>query len=255
MGSAFRMRGHRFAAAHRTGDALQRAEHTLNCSFTVNVRKPAGKPMSAFMQGFNYMRHSMAVPNKGWRKTWYAIKHGGTRVQEMLDPYRPWLLTKTKDRRIYAVVRTEQAPNPDSRITLDPEARDALGMPKARLNWATTELDKHSVAATMRGLDRELRRLGLASVTPSPWLNDQATPWEFDPLISKNPIAGYHHMGTTRMSTDASQGVVDADGKVHGIGNLYVAGSSVFPTGGWANPTLTILALSLRLADHLAKRG
>ncbi len=59
-------------------------------------------------------------------------------------------------------------------------------------------------------------------------------------------------MGTTRMSQDPKQGVVDPDGKVHGIANLYMAGSSVFPTGGWANPTLTILALSMRLGDHLA---
>ena len=71
-------------------------------------------------------------------------------------------------------------------------------------------------------------------------------------MISKNPIGGYHHMGTTRMGADAAQSVVDANLKVHGLANLYMAGSSVFPTGGWVNPTLTILALSFRLADHLA---
>jgi choline dehydrogenase-like flavoprotein len=62
---------------------------------------------------------------------------------------------------------------------------------------------------------------------------------------------GSHHMGTTRMSDDARQGVVDRNGKVHGMDNLYVAGSSVFPTSGASNPTLTLLALTLRLADHL----
>ncbi len=62
---------------------------------------------------------------------------------------------------------------------------------------------------------------------------------------------GHHHMGTTRMSTDPSSGVVDADGRVHGVENLFVCGSSVFPTGGYANPTLTILAMAYRLADHL----
>ena len=61
----------------------------------------------------------------------------------------------------------------------------------------------------------------------------------------------YHHMGTTRMSDDAAHGVVDANCRVHGIGNLYVAGSSVFPTAGYANPTLTIVALAARLADCL----
>jgi len=62
---------------------------------------------------------------------------------------------------------------------------------------------------------------------------------------------GFHHLGTTRMAADPRAGVVDADCRVHGVANLYIAGSSVFPTGGCANPTLTIVALALRLADHL----
>ena len=62
---------------------------------------------------------------------------------------------------------------------------------------------------------------------------------------------GAHHMGTTRMHDDPRQGVVDRNSKVHGVDNLYVAGSSVFPTSGAANPTLTLVALTLRLADHL----
>lgn len=253
-GKSFRHRGRRFAAAFRPGEPLQRSEETLNVSFTVNVRKPAGKPLGAFVRGFNYMRHSMAAPNRAWRKAWYAIKLSGAAMQERVDPYRPWLLTKISDRRIYTVVRCEQAPNPESRITLDADSRDALGKPRVRLHWAVTPLEKHSVRVAMGAFDSELRRLGLGRLEPSPWLQDPNLDWVFDPLISKNSIAGYHHMGTTRMSTDPATGVVDADGKVHGIANLYVAGSSVFPTCGWANPTLTILALSLRLADHLASR-
>jgi choline dehydrogenase-like flavoprotein len=64
----------------------------------------------------------------------------------------------------------------------------------------------------------------------------------------------HHHVGTTRMHADARLGVVDADSRVHGLANLFVTGSSVFPTGGFANPTLTIVALALRLADHLEAR-
>ena len=86
---------------------------------------------------------------------------------------------------------------------------------------------------------------------PAEWLSDGRPEWPVDPTVSNHPIGGYHHMGTTRMSADPALGVVDADCRVHGYGNLYVAGSSVFPTGGWANPTLTILALVLRLAAHL----
>ena len=65
---------------------------------------------------------------------------------------------------------------------------------------------------------------------------------------------GKHHMGTTRMHVDAEQGVVDPDCRLHSVANVYLAGSSVFPTGGYANPTLTIVALAIRLADHLKSR-
>ena len=106
----------------------------------------------------------------------------------------------------------------------------------------------------METFGAELRRLGLGDVAPSPWLFDDSVPWEFDRLVSKNPIGGYHHMGTTRMSVDPKAGVTDGDSKVHGLANLHVAGSSLFPTGGWANPTLTILALAFRTADHLHAR-
>ena len=64
----------------------------------------------------------------------------------------------------------------------------------------------------------------------------------------------FHHMGTTRMHEDPKQGVVDANCKMHGIANLFVAGSSVYTTGGYANPTLTLVALALRLADHIKER-
>lgn len=252
LGTSFRMKGSRFAAATRPGEPLQREKHILNASFTINARKPPGAPLGTFMTSFNYMRHRMAVPSKLWRKSWYALKHSGTGIQEWADPYRPALLTKLTDRGIYAIFRSEQAPNRDSRITIDPAQTDPLGMPRAQLHWALTELDKRTIRVTVEALDAELRRLKLGHVRKMPWLDDPSVPWEFDPLISKNPIGGYHHMGTTRMSADPATGVTDADGKVHGLSNLHIAGSSLFPTGGWANPTLTILALSFKLADHLA---
>jgi choline dehydrogenase-like flavoprotein len=252
-GASFRMKGSRYAAALRPGEALQRDRHILNGSLTVNARRPPGRKLGAFISGFNYMRHSMAAPNKFWRKSWYALKHSGTRFQEWADPYRPALLTKVSERGIYAIFRSEQAPNRDSRITLNLAETDPLGMPRANLHWALSEIDKRTIGVTMEALDGEMQRLGLGRARKMPWLDDTSVPWEFDPLISKNPIGGYHHMGTTRMHDSPSEGVCDAHGRVHGLANLHVAGSSLFPTGGWANPTLTILALAFRLADRLAK--
>jgi choline dehydrogenase-like flavoprotein len=138
----------------------------------------------------------------------------------------------------------EQAPNPDSRVRLGGQ-RDALGMPRIEVDWRLTELDKRSLQAGHQAVAEELGRTGLGRLQIDPWLTADLTSWapELD--------GGHHHMGTTRMSADPAKGVVDADCRVHGMANLYVAGSSVFSTSGSANPTLTIVALALRLAGHL----
>lgn len=148
------------------------------------------------------------------------------------------------------MIRAEQAPNPDSRVVLS-QQRDALGVLKADLDWKLSEIDKHTVRAMVRLLDADLTRMGVGAVRPSDWLQEPGDAWPTDPTVGTHPIGGYHHMGATRMSADPHGGVVDADCRVHGYGNLHIAGSSVFATAGWANPTLTILALARRLGDHL----
>jgi choline dehydrogenase-like flavoprotein len=140
--------------------------------------------------------------------------------------------------------RQEQAPNPDSRVMLSAE-KDALGMPRAKLDWQLTELDKRSMRTYYRLLGQELGRSELGRVQLREWLLSDDRTWP------SNLSGGWHHMGTTRMHADATQGVVDPDCRVHGLANLYIAGAAVYPTAGSANPTLTLVALSLRLSDHL----
>lgn len=148
------------------------------------------------------------------------------------------------DPTIYLYTEAEQAPNPDSRLTLS-EERDALGLPRIQLDWRLTEIDKRSIRQAAFLIGQELGRLNRGRVGIPEWLLE-------DNIADDDPmIGGYHHMGTTRMGSDASVGVVDADCRVFTTTNLFVAGSSVFTTGGAANPTLTIVALALRLADHL----
>ena len=138
----------------------------------------------------------------------------------------------------------EQVPNPDSRVSLSGQ-RDPLGLPRLKLDWRLTEQDRLSFYANLRSLALEFGALGIGR------LRETVT----DPRDWPQPVAGgSHHMGTTRMSNDPSRGVVDRDCKVHDVENLYVAGSSVFPTSGSANPTLTLVALTLRLAGHLKDR-
>jgi choline dehydrogenase-like flavoprotein len=126
-----------------------------------------------------------------------------------------------------------------------------LGVPRVALDWRTVPLDVDSVFGLVSAVGRELARLRWGDVEAAPWLRHKARAWVTDPLISTHPIGGYHHMGTTRMSADAKTGVTDGFGRVHGMANLYVAGSSLFPTSGWANPTLTLVALAMRTADHI----
>jgi choline dehydrogenase-like flavoprotein len=146
---------------------------------------------------------------------------------------------------IGVIARLAPAPNADSRITLSGEI-DALGVPRPRLHWELSRTDRESTIRTLEILGAEIGRAGfgrlrlLLDETGSDWPSDTA--------------GGYHLMGTTRMHADPRRGVVDADCRVHGFDNLYVAGSSVFTYGGSGTPTLTVVALALRLADHLKER-
>lgn len=244
-----RVEGTTAAACLRPGEALQQRAGILNTSFAFGCRQHPGARMSPFKQLYQAARHELE-PTRTNRRLWQAYKRTRTWLRERLDPLLPCLVDRLDLQGIYAVVRAEQAPNPDSRVRLGHD-QDALGVRRAVLDWQISELDKHSVRVTMEAFDTELRRLGLGHVEIPDWLRDEGMPWQVDPLVSGHPIGGFHHMGTTRMAASAEQGVVDPDGRVFGLANLYVAGSSVFPTSGWANPTLTLVALTLRLAEHL----
>ena len=141
----------------------------------------------------------------------------------------------------WAYVRGEQSPNPASRVTLSDE-RDALGKPRVQLDWRLSPLDYDSWRKSIESLAKEIGQRGLGRVALRTKFIDEPLP---DVRIAN------HSMGTTRMHRDPKQGVVDANCKVHGISNLFIAGSSVFPISGFANPTFTIVSLALRLADHM----
>jgi choline dehydrogenase-like flavoprotein len=135
----------------------------------------------------------------------------------------------------------ELAPDPERRLTLDSD-KDAFGMPRLKLHMRIADSDFAHFRDTLKELARQLLAaktgmLHLNLKTREEWL--AGIDW------------GNHHMGTARMHVDPKQGVVDANSQVHGIPNLYVAGSAVFPTYGAANPTMNLLALTLRLAEHL----
>ncbi len=137
---------------------------------------------------------------------------------------------------------SEQLPNPDSRVMLSNE-KDLFGRNRAQLHWRVQPLDIFTIRRAQEIISEEMQRSGLGCLeiqmkgeTPPPDLH-----------------GGWHHMGTTRMHVNASRGVVDENCRIHGMSNVFIAGPSVFPTGGYANPVLTVVALTIRLADHIKK--
>ena len=146
----------------------------------------------------------------------------------------------------YKILQTrffsEQAPNRDSRVMLGAD-RDALGQRKLTLDWRLGELDKRTILRTQKLLAEQFGTLGIGRLRIDFQSEDEPWPRGVD--------SSAHFMGSTRMSRDPRRGVVDENCRVHGIDNLYVAGGSVFPTSGATMLTVNIVALAVRLADHL----
>ncbi|AKF07867.1 GMC oxidoreductase [Sandaracinus amylolyticus] len=167
----------------------------------------------------------------------------GAETGEVIAPDVARLWRGSGDARLFRMtLRAEQSPYEESRVTLRDDV-DALGVPRLDLRWQVRDDDLRAYRRAMEVLGRELGAAGLGRV----W-----TPRDAEGRFADEIAPGGHHMGTTRMSADSAKGVVDADCRCHEVEDLYVAGSSVFTTGGSANPTLTIVALAARLADHLA---
>jgi choline dehydrogenase-like flavoprotein len=227
----------------------QRELGVLNSAATFKLQRDPNKGAGISKRVYLDLKHALS-PTKSGRLLWQAWRGSQDFLQRHVS--MPLLRAGVKLNRmgLYVIARAEQAPNPDSRVRLSNQ-RDALGSRRADLDWRLSALDKETMLQFGKTLQQEFARLGLGKVTTCEWLEDGTPDWPVDITVGNHPIGGYHHMGTTRMSASPREGVVDANCTVHGYHNLHIAGSSVFPTGGWANPTLTLLALTHRLGDHL----
>jgi choline dehydrogenase-like flavoprotein len=140
----------------------------------------------------------------------------------------------------------EQQPDPESRITLSDRV-DRFGVPLSRINWRINQQEERTVRTIGRLVQAEFRRLALNELCLDDWLRrDEGLPLSFPDVA--------HPTGTTRMSASPKSGVVDPTCQVHGVQGLFIAGSSVFPTSGHANPTHMIVAIAIRLADALKRQ-
>jgi choline dehydrogenase-like flavoprotein len=224
--------------AHITCAApLQEQFRLLNAGFDVLVRKDFGAGYTALREVRGDIQRG-EWPSNLDKRIWAVLTDLGGVAGDVYKSVRGEVTS------LELIAHAEQTPNPESRLTLTSE-RDALGMPKLKVDWQLTRDDKRSMLESTLRVGEELARLKLGRIKIEEWLLAGEDVWP-------NPIwSGCHHMGTTRMSNDPGSGVVDRDCRVHGVTNLYVAGSSVFPTGGYVTPTFTIVALALRMADHI----
>ncbi|GAA2874037.1 GMC family oxidoreductase [Pseudonocardia halophobica] len=221
--------------ALRLTDEKQRESGLRNCTFQIQPR-PALVTTEALrsvatlrkalrrqpmMQGAGAHLGSVVA---GLGGVLHSVAHGGLR-----------------ERTLTVRCQAEHAPHRDSRVTLGVD-RDDLGLPTANVHWRFEDSDVDSIRTSLAIVGSALQARGLGRVQST--LDDTRRPTLVEGM--------HHHMGTTRMNADPRLGVVDADCRVHSTRNLYVAGSSVFPTYGASNPTLTIIALAFRLADHLS---
>jgi choline dehydrogenase-like flavoprotein len=236
----------KFHASFTLGEALRRREG-LNGASIYLVRRPGYKSLPEYFskggKSFGHivevLRHEELPNRRLGRHMWNALTGmtdvGLTLSRQVAEKFNP-----RPKLALRAVI--DPTPDPDSRITLS-HRRDYFGMPRVRMDWRLNPDDKRGLRRLIEVMHREFRSLDLGRLTEFPW----GEPHEWHASMR----GGKHHIGTTRMDRDPRKGVVDVDCLVHGHTNLYIAGSSVFPTAGYANPTLTIVALALRLADHL----
>jgi choline dehydrogenase-like flavoprotein len=185
---------------------------------------------------FNIAREPFATA--GFLANW-------ARVRTLAARKFPSLIVAPRNRRFSLDVHAEQMPNPESRITLS-ERFDAFGRPQTKVDWQYLPQDIETVRVALATLRDEVAAWGGGTLA-----YDEAAIAE---AMLREGAYGGHHIGTARMGANPDEGVVDPEAKVFGTDNLHVAGSAIFPTSSQANPTLTILAFSLRLARQLKRK-
>ena len=171
-----------------------------------------------------------------------------TILKGLLQLGLPSLLPSKNSKYWGLFFQAEQVPNRESRITLSKTQKDALGMPRVEVHIAFKDIDTESLVKAHNLFVERYRASGAGEII---YTEDGLREYLKYKMSHFNSYA--HHMGTTRMSDNPQTGVVDSDAKVFAIDNLFISGSSTFPTGGHANPTITVVAQALRLTDHLKK--
>jgi choline dehydrogenase-like flavoprotein len=239
--------------AYRTSNVIARLHHR-NLADPVHASGPlSALYLSRWLLPYEYRRrldqtrdqsgvlpHVLNIVRDPWTTTRFAAQM--LRYRVFATRKFPSIVVAPRSGGFTLDLHAEQLPNPESRIMLSHD-HDRFGVPKLRIDWRYRPDDIRSVVTAMGLMGKAFAGGGHGTLT--------FVPAAVERDLRREGAYGGHHLGTARMSESPRTGVVDGDGKVHGINNLYITGGAVFATSGQANPTLTILALALRLADHL----
>lgn len=236
----YNVRGNLFLAGLRLSPEVQRTEGLLNCAAWLGEVIAEDDPWSAIRrisgrhpqlpQDVLAIAGNLGLVARGM-KQYLADRNGVPRKLESLG----------------LDCMCEQLPDRDSRITLS-DKRDRFGMRLSRVDWRIHEEERHTLRRMAELVAQEFTRMGLPQLKLADWVRDRAD-------LPPDFLDVAHPTSTTRMSDDPSNGVVDAQCRVHGIEGLFVTGTSVFPTAGHCNPTQMIVALAIRLADTLKSQS
>jgi choline dehydrogenase-like flavoprotein len=243
---SFFVRGRKYAPLIVLSERIQAEKQLMRMHGTVIFWMEADSSVSAAKTLFRAVRGKTLPPRGELR---HLLGNLLTDPAELFDiTYRYYIQKRAgtpKRGRVYLAALCEMAPDPNSRISLS-EVRDQLGMRRAKIDWRAGELERRTASEYVRTVAGELERLGIGTydLKQAAFLDDEKG-WV------KKAGDNNHHMGTTRMHESDKLGVVDSNCQVHGIDNLYIGSSAVFPSSGSSYPTLTILALCIRVADRL----
>ncbi len=232
----------------------QEAEELLNFSTHLRTVSPVSREDSDAYQAFKLAVGNLRSPSQLYKQIrTKSLPEDSKRLTMRLIKGTPEIMTVIyhealrRPTQLALYTQSEQSPNRDSRLTLDNARADALGVPRINLDWRLSRIDKESIVKAQEIIGEQLEKSGLGRLVPEPAFTGDSADW------GPGLRGGHHHLGTARMATDPKLGVVDPDGKAHTVADLYIADSSVFPIGGYANPLLTTVAWALRVADKLAK--
>jgi hypothetical protein len=196
-----------------------------------------GEESASLTTWFRHISNVITGPGDAFAFAWHML-----RDRKLADRKFPSIIIKSKANLYSLDFHAEQQPNAQSRITLGSEV-DSLGMPRIHIDWRYNNGDLDTVNRSIALLAQDINQSKLGR-------------FEYDPAsvefeMTRYGAYGGHHIGTARMGVDPCTSVVDANCKVHGVSNLYIASAATFPTSSQANPTLTVVAMALRLAEHL----